>query len=211
MTLPAQMADRWACRPEPAPGEGTVYWHLLMRDHQQVIELARQAQQRLAGFSGLHMTPLKWLHMTTLVAGPAALFSDHQLQQMTRAAAEHLADTPPITVSLGRILYHPEAIMLGVTPAQALAPIYEAAHAATRTVLCSEEPSAGMEGWTPHITFCYSTASQPASPIIDALGLHMPSCDVEIDRLSLVIQHGPERDWSWTPVGNVRLTEPASR
>ena len=119
MGLPDQMTDRWRNRPEPAPGEGVVSWHMLMRDYPEVVDLARQAQQRLAGFDGLHMTPLRWLHMTTLLAGPAADFSPDKLRQMTQTAADLLADTPAAAVTLGQVLYHPEAIMLGVTPAEA--------------------------------------------------------------------------------------------
>ena len=115
MSLPDQMTDRWQNRPEPPPGEGVVSWHLLMRE---VAELARQAQQRLAGFDGLQMTPLRWLHVTMLLAGPAADFSPNKLRQMTQTAADLLADTPPPAVTLGQVRYHPEAIMLGVAPAE---------------------------------------------------------------------------------------------
>ena len=108
MSLPTQMTDRWQDREEPGAGEGTVYWHMLMRDYPEVTGLVRQAQQQLAPFAtGLHMTPLKWLHMTTLVAGPVSSFSDEQLQQMAQAAAEQLANIAPVTVTVGRILYHP--------------------------------------------------------------------------------------------------------
>jgi hypothetical protein len=61
----------------------------------------------------------------------------------------------------------------------------------------------------PHVTICYSTASQPAAPIIDALGLELPSRQIQISELSLVVQHGPERDWNWTTIGTVRLPAPA--
>ena len=87
MSLPDQMTDRWRNRPEPAPGEVVVSGNLLMRDYPEVVDLARQAQQRLAGFDGLHMTPLRWLHVTTLLAGPAADFSPDKLRQMTQTAA----------------------------------------------------------------------------------------------------------------------------
>ena len=59
-----------------------------MRDYPQVGELASQARQRLAPFTGLHMTPPEWLHMTTLVAGPADQFTDQQMQQMTAVASD---------------------------------------------------------------------------------------------------------------------------
>jgi hypothetical protein len=110
-TPPAKMIDRWHNRAETGPGQSTLYWHMLMNDHQQVVELARDIQQRLAQFPGLHMTPLERLHMTTLVAGPSEHFSQDQLRQMIKAATAMLADTPAITVTVGGIVYHPEAIM----------------------------------------------------------------------------------------------------
>lgn len=114
--LPTWMTDRWQHRSDPAAGEGTVYWHMPMNDHPLVISVASDAQHRLASFAGLHMTPLGRLHITTMVAGPASSFTVGQLDQMASTAAGLLADTPPITVSLGRVLYHPEAIVLAVSP-----------------------------------------------------------------------------------------------
>ena len=208
MSLPDQMTDRWQNRPEPAPGEGVVSWHMLMRDYPEVVDLARQAQQRLAGFDGLHMTPLPWLHMTMLLAGPAADFSPDKLQQMTETAADLLADTPPPAVTLGQVLYHPEAIMLGVTPAETLTAIYDAARSATHRVTGAQAPDGQPARWRPHITICYSTSSQPAKPIIDAFGTRLPGCDIDISALSLVVQHGPERAWDWSIVSTIRLAAP---
>jgi hypothetical protein len=37
--LPTWMTDRWQHRADPAPGEGTVYWHMPMHDRPQVINL----------------------------------------------------------------------------------------------------------------------------------------------------------------------------
>jgi 2'-5' RNA ligase len=208
MSLPTQMTDRWQDREEPGAGEGTVYWHMLMRDYPEVTGLARQAQQQLAPFAtGLHMTPLNWLHMTTLVAGPVSSFSDEQLQQMTQAGAEQLANIAPVTVTVGRILYHPEAIMLGVTPANALLPVHQAAAAATQSVTGQHDGQA-PEPWIPHITICYSTADQPARPLIDALGLELPSREVQISAVQLVIQHGPERLWDWDVISTITLHPP---
>ncbi len=203
MTLPDQMTDRWARRADPSRGQRTLYWHVLMRDYPQVGELASQARQLLAPFTGLHMTPPEWLHMTTHVAGPADQFSDHQMQQMTAVASDYLAGVPPVTVSLGKILYHPEAIMLAVAPVGDLTPIRAAVLAATNAVV---SPADGEEpGWTPHITLCYSTAQQPAQPVIAALGKQLPERQIDIDAVGLVIQDGPERDWNWTTVGTIRL------
>jgi 2'-5' RNA ligase len=196
------MTDRWQNRPEPPPGEGVVSWHMLMREYPDVVDLARQAQQRLAGFDGLHMTPLPWLHVTTLLAGPAADFAPDKLRQMTEIAADLLAATNPVTVTIGEVLYHPEAIMLGVTPADRLTAIYDAARWATHQIT---EAHSRPARWRPHITLCYSTSSQPAKRIIDTLGTRLPGCDVNIGSVSLVIQRGPERDWDWDVVSTIRF------
>ena len=45
---------------------------------------------------------------------------------MLARAQAALARTPPVTVTLERVLYHPEAIALGVSPADALAPVLAA-------------------------------------------------------------------------------------
>lgn len=207
--MPKQMTDRWQNRPEPAPGEGVVSWHMLMRTYPEVVNLARQAQQRLAGFDGLHMTPLQWLHITTLLAGPAADFSPDKLREMTETAADLLASTPPAAVTLGQVLYHREAITLGVTPADTLGAIYNAARSATHQVTGEHAQDGQPARWRPHITICYSTSSQPAKPIIDALGTQLPGCDIDINALSLVVQDGPERAWKWSTVSTIRLATPA--
>ena len=207
-TLPVQMIDRWASRSEPGPGQGTVYWHMLMNDHPQVVSLATKAQQRLAPFTGLHMTPLERLHMTTMIAGPSHDFSDDQLHRMIEAAGDLLSRTPPIAVTLGQILYHPEAIMLAVTPAQALMPVRDAVQAATQLVT-GKNPPTDTPRWTPHVTISYSTSAKPAGPIIAALGPQLPSCEIQVSAVSLVIQHGPERLWDWHTIGTVHLPAPA--
>ena len=202
--LPAQMTDRWQDRADPAPGEGVVYWHMPMHGYPQVVSLAREAQRRLARFGGLHMTPLERLHMTTMVAGPAAGFSGSQLERMARTADDLLSGIQPVTVTLGRVLYHPEAIMLGVGPAEALAPFRKAALTATCRVTGREYPD-DPEPWVPHITVCYSTARQPAGPLIASLGKSLPACDIQVGALSLIVQNGPERRWDWSTIATVRL------
>jgi 2'-5' RNA ligase len=206
MTLPENMIDRWARRHDPAPGERTLYWHVLMADQPEVVDLARQAAERLAPFTGFHLTPLDRLHMTTLVVGPADDVTHQQLQQMTQIAAERFGETNPIAARIGKILYHAEAITLAVTPTESLAPIRAAAVAATEELGMTP---AGRPDWMPHITLCYSTADQAARPIIDALGKQLPQREISVNSLSLVIQDGPERDWNWTTVSTIRLHAPA--
>jgi 2'-5' RNA ligase superfamily len=148
------------------------------------------------------MTPLDRLHMTTLVVGPADGVTEQQLRRMTQVEDERLAETKAIRARIGSIFYHAEAITLAVTPASSLAPIRAAATAATAQVGIT---AIDGYGWAPHVTLCYSTANQPAQPIIDALGQRLPEREICASSLSLVIQDGPEREWAWTTVGTIPL------
>ena len=90
------------------------------------------------------------------------------------------------------MLYHPEAITLGVGPQGALDPA-----AATIRDAASSTPAIPGDvtdgSWIPHVTVAYSTEDQAAGPIIPALGRELPTCQIIVDSVSLVAQHGPER------------------
>lgn len=204
--FPARMTDRWENRTEADPGHGTVYWHMLVGDNPQLVNAAKVAQGRLARFGGLHMTPHERLHITALIAGTTDDISVEQMTVMISEAQARLSSVRPIPVTIGHVLYHSEAIMLAIEPREALSPILEAAHHATRRATGKD----GIVGqprapWTPHITVSYSTASQPAGPIIAALGRRVPRCEVLVGSVNLVIQWGPERLWDWESVGTISL------
>jgi 2'-5' RNA ligase len=162
-----------------------------------VIALVREARRKLAPFDGLHLTPYAWLHMTALIAGSASEISGEHIRQMATTAGRRLADVRPITVTIGKILFHSEAIMLAVQPSGALLPVLKAVRDATQEVTGRPGRTASKLPWIPHITIAYSTAHQPAEPIITALGRSLPERKVQISTVSVVNQRGPERNWDW--------------
>lgn len=204
--IPAETRDRWSNRAEPDPGKGAIYWHMLFRDNPAVRAIAMKAQTQLASFRGFHMTPEECLHATALVAGTTEDIPEGDLGLMLSEAQQHLSGIEPINVTISRILYHPEAIVLGFSPEGALDPIHRAVRQATLTVTGRTGSVTGPgERWTPHITIAYSTGTQPMAPIADALGREVPRCDITVSTVSLVIQWGPERLWDWQPVGTANL------
>lgn len=203
--LPTRMINRWQNRQEPGPGQGTLYWHILVGDQPEARDLANTAQKRLAGFQGLHMTPPEWLHITTLVVGPSEEITADQQQEMLTAASELLAPLPPVTVTLSRILYHPEAIAVAVHPMDPLWQIRKAVQAATHKAAGREGPIEGSAQWTPHMTLAYSEAEQSAEPLISTLGREISTHMFSINEVTLVDQRGPERLWDWHSVGSAHL------
>jgi 2'-5' RNA ligase len=178
---------------------------MLVGTDPDVIAVVQEARRKLAAFSGLHRTPYAWLHMTALIAGSAGEITGEQIGQMASAASRLLADIPPPVVTVGKILYHPEAIMLAARPAEALLPVLQAVREATRVVTGSQGRPGNKLPWTPHITIAYSTARQPAEAIIAALRLSLPERKIQISTVSVVNQRGPERSWDWHPEATIRF------
>ncbi|MFI6317351.1 2'-5' RNA ligase family protein [Nonomuraea sp. NPDC050556] len=200
------MANRWELRRSLMlpPGQGLLYWHVLLGDEPDAVAIVQEAQARLGGLSGLDLVPLTHIHLTVLVAGYSHEITSAQVDEMAREAGRELAEAEPISVTLGRVLYHPEAIILAAQPAERLAPLLEAARTATRAVT-GQEGRLAHDSWTPHVTVAYSSANGPAAPIINALGKRLPDREVTVHSLSLVAQDGPETTWEWQPLAEVRL------
>lgn len=200
------MTNRWANRAELTASEGQVYWHILMYTYPQACAAAQDIQGILADFPGFHMTPHKWLHITTLLVGSTDETTPAHMSTMAAEARRILSTVAPIPITLSKILYHPEAIALRVQPSEALQPILDAAHTATRTAVGhTGKVDDHFPMWTPHMTVAYSTTEQPAQPIISALGKAVPERRIVIDSLTLVIQWGPEQQWNWQPITTTQL------
>jgi 2'-5' RNA ligase len=202
--LPTRMADRWQDRPEPGPGEAQLYWHILMRDQPQARALAAVARQRLARFDGLHATPEPWLHLSVLRLGLSTEISAADLSAMVDVTRQLLQQVPPVTITVGQVLYHPEAIALGIRPPEALDGVSLAVRKAAAEALALS-PDVLSARWIPHLTVAYSTQDQDAAPIIAELGRELPDCPLTIDTVHLVAQYGAERDWNWQPLAVARL------
>lgn len=143
--FPARLINRWETRSEPRIDEGKLYWHALLGQHSRLRELAQNCQAKLRHFSGLHLTPAEWLHMTILVVGSTDTINSDETATILGRAAKNLAQVRPVTVTFGRILYRPEAIVLGVHPDDDLEPVRSAVQDATRSVIGRDE---GVTGGT---------------------------------------------------------------
>jgi len=207
--LPEQMADHWA-RPMLQSGRGRLYWHILLGNEPGVQTLIEEAQRRLAGLPGLDMTPQRWLHLTVLIAGLADEFTTSQVDTMLIEARRSLRDVDVMTVTLSRVLYHPEAVVVAARPAEKLTPLLQAVQAATRSAR-GHTGVLGHEPWVPHVTLAYSSGVQPAAPVIAALGKELPPCQVAIRTISLVNQLGAEYMWDWRPIAEVPVGAPSIR
>lgn len=201
--LPVHMQNHWSPEPGADPARARLMWFMLFSDQPQVADLARIAQARLSELPGLDLVPPEWLHLTTLIAGFSEEIAPGQVEAMAYQARRLLARTSPVKVTLGRILYHPRAVMLDAGPAAALEPVLRAVQEATRNAT-GREGTLHTEPWTPHVTLAYSNMARPAAPVIAALGRQLPRQEAMIGSVSLVAQ-APQQLWTWHQVTQVRF------
>lgn len=200
--LPTQMTDNWVIQAGTDPQHQQLMWPVALGADQTVIELAGQAHQRLAGISGLDLVPPRWLHLTTLTSGPADDIAPGPLAAIIEEARHLLAAISPIAIPLGRVLYHPRAVMLDAGPAGPFEPVIEAIQTATRHA--GSRTALYHDPWRPHITLAYSNATRPAAPVIQALGRSLPVRQVTIRSVSLVTQ-SPGQRWTWDLIAELPL------
>lgn len=202
--LPTRMTDHWAIQPGAAPQTRQLIWPITLGADDAVIELARQAHRQLTGVPGLDLVPPSWLHLTTLTTGPADDISPGALDGIIEEAQRLLAAITPITITLGRVLYHPRAVMLDAGPAEPFRSVIEAIQTATRHA--GHSTALYHDPWRPHITLAYSNATLPAAPVIQALGRNLPARQITIRSISLVSQ-SPEQRWTWDRITDLPLAE----
>jgi 2'-5' RNA ligase len=208
--VPVRFTGRWDNTSRQSY-DNAVCWHILLGGDAAARAAAAMARQRLAGFPSLHMTPPEWLHVTVLRAGTADAVTQDDMSSMLARAQVALAQTAPVTVTLQRVFYHPEAIVLSVSPRTALAPVLGAARIATREVLGVDAGDCEGDEWAPHLTLCYSTVELPAAPVIAKLGKTLPAFVVTVSEMSLVVQNGAEDQWDWQVAGSARLLGDSAR
>jgi 2'-5' RNA ligase superfamily len=207
--VPQRLTDRWRDRVEPQDGDGLIYWHILLDQAPEIRAGVLAIQRKLAGIPDLHLPPARWLHLTIMTVGPALLLSGARTAALLAAARDRLSGIAPVAVEAEQILFHPEAVVLRVRPARALTVVADAVSDATAETVEGWNPSEHRsDRWLPHVTAAYSTADQPAAPVIAATGHRISVCRSTLGRVSLVEQRGTERSWDWRIAGTVPLSGP---
>ena len=153
------------------------------------------------------MVPIRWLHLTTYIVGFADETPRGGVEAMVAEARRLLAGIAPVPVRLGRVFYHPQAVVLAVEPLGVLDPVLDAVRVATRSAGC--EGHTDTDPWLPHISVAYSNRSGPAAPIIAALGRWLPRVEVTIRSVSLVAQTQVGRIWQWRMVADIPFSAAA--
>lgn len=197
--LPERMSDHWWWRPGVRPGRRLLVWHILLDDQPEAQALVAACQSRLTDVGGLDLVPAPWLHMTTQIVGFADEIPEGEVASMFSAVGTRLGRLAPISVDLGKVWFHSEAVMLGVRPGRALDPVRQAARAAVAETVTMHQLADEPE-WTPHVSVAYSNSSGPAAPVLRALAEPPPERQLTVRSLRLVSQERTGRLYRWIPL-----------
>jgi 2'-5' RNA ligase len=166
--LPDRMRDHWWWRPGWRAGRSMYTWHVTFEGQPELHELVEGYQKALAPLPGLDLIPIRWLHLTMQGIGFTDEVAPQDAADIAEAARERLATCQPVPLSIGRAMVDPEAILLDVSPPDALNPVRAGVRAAIADVRgASRVPE--TETWTPHISIAYSNSDGPAVPYAEAL------------------------------------------
>ncbi|MCO5974837.1 2'-5' RNA ligase family protein [Actinoallomurus sp. WRP6H-15] len=142
--------------------------------------------------------------MTTQIVGFVDEISDSEVQAMITAVSERLRSVEPAEVSLGRPLFHSEAVVLSVVPRDGLdavrAEVRQAVATTVRTNRLADDPD-----WVPHLSVAYSNAEAPAEPVIGAMQPPPIPIDIRIDAIDLVSQERVGHSYVWDRIATVHL------
>ncbi|MEV5707322.1 2'-5' RNA ligase family protein [Actinoallomurus sp. NPDC052274] len=198
------MTNHWWWRPGVRPGRRLYVWHILFDDRPEVERVVEECRDRLAVLPGLDLVPTSWLHMTTQIVGFADEISEAELHDMITAVSGRMRSVAPTNVSLGRPLFHSEALVLGVVPRDGLdgirSGIRRAVAMTVRANRLADDPD-----WVPHLSVAYSNSDTSAEPVISAMQSPPAPVDVRIDAINLVSQERVGHSYVWDRIATVQL------
>ncbi|MFG3196036.1 2'-5' RNA ligase family protein [Streptomyces sp. NPDC048208] len=207
MTLTSSntLRNHWWWRPGWSVGRRFYTWHLTWEGQDDVHRLAAEYRDVLAPFAGeLTLIPDRWLHLTMQGVGFVGEVAEREVRAIADAASEKLAAVPAFDVQVGPHVLDPEAVLLPVQPAGAVAEVRDAIRGAIGDVLhdVPESPT----GFRPHVSVAYSASDGPATPVAEALtAREFALARARVTNAELIVIHRDNKMYEWETFASVPL------
>ncbi|GAA2842038.1 hypothetical protein [Crossiella cryophila] len=168
-------------------------WHIPLKEHLAVHRLAGQYQGALRRLPQLHPCAPPWLRLPLRELGPAERLRYTDVQAITAAARERLAEVPALALVTGRVIRRRGSVALAVTGD--LRPVRRALAAAVAGVL-GRRPR-----WPRPPRLLLAEHTEPVDPaqlrrILAAVRAEPVRIPVEGVSLALLRRHRGQRLWS---------------
>ncbi|MFJ2778192.1 2'-5' RNA ligase family protein [Kitasatospora sp. NPDC087315] len=179
-----------------------LYWLLTFPDEADLIGSARFCQEALAGLA-LDPVPSDGLHVTLARVGEAADVSTRMLDSLTAAVEDagprsFEVTAQPLSGSMG-------AVRFSLGPWRGLVELHQ------MLTVCGRRAGVpggrGTSAFRPHLSIAYSSAAQPAAPVVERVrGLRdRPAVPLRIARVDLVELRREDHVYRWDVLRQVVL------
>lgn len=206
----ARMADHWWWRPGWTPGRRLYTWHLTFEDAGDVHRYMAAHRAALRHLDGLDLVPDQWLHLTMQALGFTDEVTETDIEAITAAARQRIAQLPAFDLTLRTMEVTPQAVMVFAEPAEPVQAVRTALREAIAEVW-SEVPE-NAERFAPHVTIAYSRATGPAEPVHQAVrALKTTPATARLTRAQLLILHRDNRMYEWEPHTDAPLASTPAR
>ncbi|MEU5162010.1 2'-5' RNA ligase family protein [Streptomyces sp. NPDC020875] len=202
-TAPETMRDHWWWRPGWDVGRRFYTWHLTFDGQPDVHRFAAAYRELLVAVDGIDLVPDRWLHLTTQGIGFVGEIPEADVRTIVEAARERLAAIPCFDLVLDAPVVDPEAILVPVRPA---APVHAVRDAVREAIATVRDVPERADGFTPHISLGYSSATGPTEPFRAALtSTGIPGARARITRAELIVIHRDNRMYEWESYASVPI------
>jgi 2'-5' RNA ligase len=206
LTDATAVCNHWWWRPGWHIGQRGYTWHLTFAGEHCLARLVRQYHQALAEAPQVDPVPVQWLHLTMQNVGFVDNITPAELEQITAAAREQLADVPPFTMTFHRPVLLPEAVALVPDPAEPVHQLRGAIRRAIAKVWGAGRVSDPDDGYRAHLSVGYINADGPAESLLRLLrNTATAPASVTVRAASLIALNRDQKVYRWRAVEHVPL------
>ncbi|MCP2262010.1 2'-5' RNA ligase [Streptoalloteichus tenebrarius] len=198
-----RIRSHWWWRPGWTYGRRCYTWRITFAERPEVHRLVSRYQAGMFALEGFDLVPLESLHLTVQDVGFTDEVGEDEANQVADRVRQALAGADPVTFTLSGVAITEEAVVLPVSPADALDPLRAVVRDAVAEVLGAERVPTPPEG-APHVSMAYAnTDVNPVFARALVSDLDTPPLRVPVDSVSLLVLHRDHQMYEWQKLATV--------
>jgi len=208
----AELRDHWVWRPEWTEHRTCLYWYLTFREDEIVAAIGDEALQAVGRTSWMDAVPPRWGHVTVADVAFTDELGSGDVERVTNAVADALADEDHLRLSLGPVRAFRTAVVLETWPLVRLRSVQGEVRRATSAALGDRYLDFHGKLYWPHLSLGYVNRTVDAATAETFLE-SMPAVEARIDvnALTLAAVTRIGRGYRWQVEAQVELLGDTAR
>lgn len=202
----AELVDHWDWRPEWTLNRTCLYWYLTFREDEILSAVGDAALGAVRGTDWLDAVPPRWCHVTVADVAFTENLRPGDVERVTVAVAQALANENHLRLTLGPVLTFRTAVVLETRPLSRLRAVKAEVRRATSAVLGQRHTDFHRSLFWPHVSLGYVNRSVDAETAT-RFRMAMPDVEARIDVNALTLASVTRigRGYEWEVQAQVEL------